>query len=79
MQSDRHHPTAQQWVLVPGDVHAEGPGQLGPGRPTQRLCTGHHPGGTAGDAGLAVCAVSPTLSTVGELTTSLIHARPYNY
>lgn len=40
VQRGRHRPPAQQRVLVQGDVHAEGPGQLGSVFPTQLLRTG---------------------------------------
>lgn len=40
VQCRRPHPTAQQWVLVQGGMHAEGPDQLGCTRPADQLCTG---------------------------------------
>lgn len=48
----RHHPTAQQRVLVQGGMHAEGPDQLCSTHPTEQLCTGL-------DSPLILCIAGP--------------------
>lgn len=40
VQCRRHHPTAQQWVLVQGSMHAEESNQLVSIHPAEQLCAG---------------------------------------